>query len=203
MTKVFIGGSRRVSRLSDPILVRLDRIIEQGFPVLIGDANGADKAVQLYLKSKNYSNVEVFCSGRVCRNNIGNWKQRNISSTADNKTYAFYAAKDQTMADDATIGLMVWDGKSKGTLLNVFRLLKQRKNAIVYNVPEKCFLELRDLAQWTELLSHCDSELRNKVEQQAVLEDQKQNSLFPESFKPHRNSRRARVNDSDIHIPDS
>lgn len=172
MTKVFIGGSRRVSRLSDPILMRLDRIIEKGFPVIIGDANGADKAVQQYLNSKSYPNVEVFCSGHVCRNNVGNWKQRKILSNAHNKTYDFYAAKDRTMADDATIGFMVWDGKSKGTLLNVFRLLKQQKNAVVYNISEKRFHELKDLAHWEELLSHCDRELRNKIEQQTALEDQ-------------------------------
>lgn len=191
MTRVFIGGSRRVFRLNDSILMRLDRIIEQGFPVLIGDANGADKAVQQYLKSKNYPNVEVFCSGHVCRNNVGNWKQREISPPAQTKTYDFYAAKDRCMADDATVGFMVWDGKSKGTLLNVFRLLKQRKNAVVYNVPERRFHELRDLAQWKELLSQCDGELRQKVEEQVVLEDQKRDFL-QESFKPSRNSRRAR-----------
>lgn len=170
MTKVFIGGSRKVSRLSSPILMRLDRIIDKGFSVIIGDANGADKAVQRYLNSKNYPNVEVFCSGFVCRNNIGNWKQRTVSSTAKNKTYDFFAAKDRAMVDDATIGFMVWDGKSKGTLLNVFRLLKQRKNAVVYNVAEKRFLELKELDHWEELLSHCDPELRSKVEQQARLE---------------------------------
>ena len=195
MTKVFIGGSRRVSRLNDSILMRLDRIIEQGFPVLIGDANGADKAVQQYLKSKNYPNVEVFCSGHLCRNNEGGWKQREIPQPARTKTYDFYAAKDRCMADDATIGFMVWDGKSKGTLLNVFRLLKQRKNAVVYNVPQKRFHELREFAHWQELLSHCDAELRYKVEQQVVLEDRKGASLLPDSSKSRRNSRRTPGND--------
>src|SRR5208337_928612 len=93
MTKVFIGGSRGVSRLSEPIRMRLDRIIEKGLPIIIGDANGADKAVQQYLNSKNYLNVEVFCSGHVCRNNIGNWMQRKVSSTAPNKTFDFSPRK--------------------------------------------------------------------------------------------------------------
>jgi predicted Rossmann fold nucleotide-binding protein DprA/Smf involved in DNA uptake len=48
MTKVFIGGSRAVSRLSEPVLARLDRrTIAKGLSVVIGGANGADKAVQL------------------------------------------------------------------------------------------------------------------------------------------------------------
>ncbi|MGA3117483.1 MAG: hypothetical protein ABSF90_23970 [Syntrophobacteraceae bacterium] len=193
MTKVFIGGSRGGSRLSEPIRMRLDRLIEKGLPVIIGDANGADKAVQQYLNSKNYLNVEVFCSGHLCRNNIGNWMQRKVSSTAPNKTFDFYAAKDRTMADNATVGFMVWDGKSKGTILNVLRLLKQQKKAVVYNVAEKRFYELKALAHWEEFISHCTSELRNKVEQQAALEDKERSSLSPQSFKPRRVARR--VND--------
>ncbi|MGO9314399.1 MAG: hypothetical protein ACLQBD_04790 [Syntrophobacteraceae bacterium] len=184
MTKVFIGGSRRVSRLSEPVLMRLDRIIEKGLPVIIGDANGADKAVQQYLNSKNYLNVEVFCSGHICRNNIGNWKVRKVSSTARNKTFDYYATKDRTMADDAAVGFMVWDGKSKGTILNVFRLMKQQKKAVVYNVAEKHFYEFKALAHWEEFISRCGGELRNKVEQQAALEDQERGSLSPQPFKP-------------------
>ena len=46
MTKVFIGGSRRVTRLNADVQRRIDKIIEQGFPILVGDANGADKAIQ-------------------------------------------------------------------------------------------------------------------------------------------------------------
>jgi hypothetical protein len=190
MTKVFIGGSRRVSHLSVPIRIRLDRIIEKGLPIIIGDANGADKAVQQYLNSKNYLNVEVFCSGHVCRNNIGNWKQRKVSSTAPDKTFDFYATKDRNMADDATVGLMLWDGKSKGTILNVLRLLKRQKKAVVYNVVEKRFYEFKALANWEEFISHCTSKLRDKVEQQAAHEDQERGSLLPQSFKPRRVARR-------------
>lgn len=46
MRKVFIGGSRRVSRLHADVRRRLDRIVEKRLPVLAGDANGADKAHQ-------------------------------------------------------------------------------------------------------------------------------------------------------------
>jgi len=105
------------------------------------------------------------------------------------------------MADDATVGFMVWDGKSKGTVLNVFRLLKQQKKAVVYNVTEKRFYELKALAHWEEFMSHCDGKLRNKVEQQAAHEDQERGSLSPESFKPRRVARR--VNDGVPDIPAS
>jgi hypothetical protein len=51
MTKVFIGGSRRLSQLNKDLKGRLDNIVERGFTVIVGDANGADKAVQRYLAS--------------------------------------------------------------------------------------------------------------------------------------------------------
>ena len=65
MKKVFIGGSRRVSRLNPEIRRRLDRIIEKGLEVLVGDANGADKAVQRHFKERGYCNVHVFCTSSV------------------------------------------------------------------------------------------------------------------------------------------
>ena len=46
MTSVFIGGSRAVSRLNDTIREQLDNLIARGRQILIGDANGADRAVQ-------------------------------------------------------------------------------------------------------------------------------------------------------------
>lgn len=78
MKKVFIGGSRRVTRLSTEVRKRLHQIIDRQLPVLIGDANGADKAVQQYLQNRGYGSVEVFCVGENCRNNLGHWKIRAI-----------------------------------------------------------------------------------------------------------------------------
>lgn len=45
---VFIGGSLNLSRLNDTIRARASNILQQKFTVLIGDANGADKAMQSY-----------------------------------------------------------------------------------------------------------------------------------------------------------
>ncbi|MFZ2447530.1 MAG: hypothetical protein WAW37_14335 [Syntrophobacteraceae bacterium] len=183
MTKVFLGGSRRISRLNVQLRMRLDRIIEKGLPVIVGDANGADKAFQQYLCDKSYRNVEVFCSGNICRNNLGNWKQREVPVASRNRTYAFYARKDRAMACEAAVGFMLWDGKSTGTLLNVLRLLGQQKKTVLYNAAEQRFHELKEFAQWEEFISKCDGELRKKIEQRATLEahehDTPQQSLIP------------------------
>lgn len=182
MTKVFIGGSRRASRLNEHVHERLDNIMARGFPIIIGDANGADRAVQQYLHSKHYRNVEVFCSGENCRNNVGDWRTRHIPVAADKRGAQFYSAKDRIMAQEATVGLMMWDGKSIGTLLNLFRLLNLNKKAVVYAVREKSFREFRRPIEWKNFLESQEAGLQRKVEQRTRLEPIREGMQPPMSF---------------------
>src|SRR5437660_9634540 len=93
MTTVFLSGSRTITRLNDSIRNRLKNIVDQGLNVVVGDANGADKAVQTYLAATHYQKVIVFCAGRVCRNNIGNWPVRNIDADLKVKGAIFMLRK--------------------------------------------------------------------------------------------------------------
>ena len=152
MMKVFIGGSRRVSRLDKQVKGRLDEIIRKQLPVIIGDANGADRAVQDYFHQRAYEQVEVFCTEGRCRNNAGNWKIRAVPAPAGRKhDFEYYAAKDRLMADEGSIGFMLWDGKSRGTLANVLRLMEQGKKVVVYLAPSKQFATLRNMTDWDRL----------------------------------------------------
>ena len=63
MKTVFVGGSRHVTRLTPQVEERLDNIVGSGFQVVVGDAAGADKAVQEFLVEASYPHVTVFCSG--------------------------------------------------------------------------------------------------------------------------------------------
>lgn len=151
MTKVFIGGSRRVTRLDERVKGRLDEIIRKQLPVVIGDASGADRAVQDYFHQCAYEQVEVFCTEGRCRNNAGNWKIRSVPAPAGRKhDFEYYAAKDRLMADEGSIGFMLWDGKSRGTLANVLRLMEQGKKVVVYLAPSKQFTTLRNMNDWEE-----------------------------------------------------
>jgi hypothetical protein len=170
MTRVFIGGSRHVSHLNASVRTRLDKIVDKAFPVLVGDANGADKALQEYLHTKNYKHVVVYCVGGVCRNNVGRWQHRDIPADTRNRNAQFFSAKDRVMADEATFGLMVWDGKSIGTLLNVYRLIVQGKTAVVYFVPDKRFIDFKVASHWEDFIARCETDLRHKVEQRISLE---------------------------------
>ncbi len=129
MTTVFLSGSRKISRINDAIRQRINNIVEKDFAIIIGDANGADKAMQAYLASIDYPHVTVFCVGSHCRNNVGDWKSEMISASSNVTGREFYALKDKEMAHRADFGLVLWDGKSSGSIANVLEMLKFGKKA--------------------------------------------------------------------------
>ena len=179
MSTVFIGGSRRVFRLPTEAKDWLNNLIEKGFEVLVGDANGVDKAVQKYLASARYDLVTVYCSGNSCRNNIGQWKTRHINPPRSKKDFQFYAAKDREMARDAEFGLMIWDGKSPGTALNVLNLVRASKKAVLINAPEKRAITFNSGGDWDAFLSQCPTDLRRDLQKRDLKTDRL--PLFPEN----------------------
>ncbi len=164
MIKVFIGGSRRLSRLNKDILDRIDNIIANSFTILIGDANGADKSVQKHCAGMNYKNVIVFCSGNECRNNIGNWRTFNINMEKKRRDINYYTVKDLEMAKEADYGFMIWDAKSKGTLNNIIELTKLSKKVLVYVQPVKKFYKISTVGDMKELFNNCDKNSREEFE---------------------------------------
>ena len=168
--KVFIGGSRSVVRLPREVAVRLDRIVALGMQVLIGDAGGADRAVQAYLSSLGYSNVHVFCAIHLCRNNLGQWPQIDVQPPRAARGAAFHSFKDRKMAELATVGLMIWDGRSLGTLMNVFRLAMQGKTTVVWGVTDGKFTNVASLPAWESLLSSCAPDIRDGLEKRIASE---------------------------------
>lgn len=156
MTKMFIGGSRRLSRININVKAKLEAIIHKEYTILVGDANGADKSVQRYLFDRHYGNVIVFCMANGCRNNLGQWKERRIQVYGNKNGFEYYSAKDMEMAKEADYGFMLWDAKSKGTLQNIINLLKSNKRTLVYISPERGFLVLDTLDDIPTLLEKCD-----------------------------------------------
>ena len=143
MHSVFVAGSRALSKLNAQVKERLDNILRKEFTVLVGDANGADKAVQRYLAECGYRHVVVYCM-EVCRNNVGKWPIRSHSAEPRVKRDRhYYGIKDRAMAKDASCGFMLWDGISKGTLTNVINLLDYDKKVLLFSAPKKQFFTLR------------------------------------------------------------
>jgi len=171
MNTVFIGGSRHLSRLSPEVKGRLHNITTSGARVVVGDANGADKAVQKFLHDASYKNVIVFCSGDNCRNNLGQWETRHIRTSKHAKGFDFYAAKDREMAREADFGLMIWDGKSAGTVLNILRLIRANKKAVLINVPDKQTTTFKASDDWTRFISLVGSDFRDDLRKRATPDE--------------------------------
>lgn len=144
LESIFISGSIRIRRLDARFTERVSNAIMSGMKVVVGDADGADTSIQSYLMSIGANNVNVYCSGEFPRNNLGDWDVKNIFPDAPIGTRAYYTAKDLSMAEVASFGLMVWDSKSTGTLSNVIRLLEEKKKSVVFVNKSKTFFNVSD-----------------------------------------------------------
>lgn len=202
MSTVFIGGSRHVSRLPAEVKQRLNNVIGKQLRVIVGDANGADKAVQKHFSEAAYDSVTVFCSGESYRNNLGQWPTRKVDAAKNLKGFQFYAVKDREMAREADIGLMIWDGKSPGTVLNVLRLVRAGKIAVLYNVPDKRAIDLKTSADLEAFLSRCSSELLRELRERATPEEWPQGAALANSAsdqpKDRQESKPATVPQADL-----
>lgn len=184
MTSVFLSGSRTLSRINDLIRQRLNNMIENNLSIMVGDANGADKAMQAHLAEQGYSNVAVFFVGNLCRNNVGNWPTENVLANPKLSGRNFYSQKDKKMAKIADFGLVLWDGKSAGSIENVFELIKNGKKAVVYYSPEKEFCNISDSEGISSLLKKCDHDVLDSLDKKLgfkrywnEIEAKKQTSL--------------------------
>jgi len=162
--KVFIGGSRKISRLNEQLKQRLDRIVLKELRVLLGDANGADKAVQAYFAERSYRNVQIFCSAGNCRNNLGPWEVKSVVPPHSRRDFEFFTAKDAVMAQEADVGLMLWDGQSSGTVVNAARLIAAGKPVVIYIGPQEKFHTVKSRADFESLLSPCSREIRERID---------------------------------------
>lgn len=143
MKSVFLGGSRRISRLNEAIRTKLDELVQRGFWFFVGDANGADRALQQHLASRHYDRVVVYSVTGNLRNNVGSWQVRFVDAPRTAKGFDLYSVKDAQMAKDASYGFMLWDGRSRGTITNIRNLLAHEKPVAVYVSPMRRFVSLR------------------------------------------------------------
>jgi hypothetical protein len=114
--------------------------------------------------------------GDRCRNNVGEWPVKQVSTHHQKKDFTYYATKDEEMAQAASYGFMLWDGKSKGTLNNILNLLRQQKKVLVYFAPDKTCYTLGTFDDLTALLCKCSSDDRQKFEREFMLAESFQRS---------------------------
>lgn len=178
---VFIAGPRAISKLNKRVEERLHNIYSSQMTVIVGDANGIDKAIQEYFLRLGYQNVFVYASQGKARYNIGSWKVVNVEVEKKLKGFDFYAAKDIRMAEEADYGFMVWNGKSKGTLNNVLNLINRNKKTLIYFTPGNEFYTIKSLADIESVISQCEVETKDLF----IDLSRKNAQLFKEEVKDY------------------
>lgn len=101
-------------------------------------------------------NVKVYASNGRARNNIGLWKLQAIEVPSSVYGREFYTYKDYAMSADCDFGFMIWDGKSKGTLANIKRLLDYGKGVNVYLSEKRLMKSVNCYKEYTSLLEETD-----------------------------------------------
>ena len=179
--KIFLAGAKNITNLDLPIQSKIMSICRQHHDILVGDCYGVDSAVQKLCVDFGYPNVTVYASNGRARNNLGNWEVKNIPVEKTTRGFAFYRQKDIAMGLDADCGLMIWDGKSKGTLSNIVHLVTQHKFVLVYLVAYRAFIPIRDMEKLNRLIERCPKETQKLYQSllpKSTPQEQTQISMF-------------------------
>lgn len=137
--KVFVGGGKTIGHLPNKVVSTLDSFMERGEHIIVGDAHGCDLAFQIYLHSKEYPNVTVYCSGEKCRFNMGAWEEKHISVPEGIEGYEFYREKDLAKMGDCDCALLVYERRSLATRSYIYNLKALGKPVFAFNVERDCF----------------------------------------------------------------
>lgn len=171
MTTVFIAGSITIKKLDLRAKERIDKVIESDFDVVVGDADGADSAIQSHFLNAGFNKVTVYCTGETPRNNIGNWPIHVVTTTHKPGTRAFFTAKDLSMAKCADFGLMIWDTKSTGTLSNIIELLTRGKKSVIYINKDKIFKNVGTVHELEAIVCCMSDHARHKADEKMRLSE--------------------------------
>ena len=163
MAMIFIGGSRDIVVLPDPRSSGSARSLPHEHGVLIGDAPGADAEVQGLLAGYGYEHVGVFHAGKEPRHNLGDWAAYHVPPPPGARGFAVHAEKDREMARRADYGLMIWDGASPGTFLNVLRLALIASPCVVYDTMRGRVATTYNVADWRAMLEHAGADVARQV----------------------------------------
>lgn len=182
VSTVFIAGSITIKKLHFSVLDRLKNMMDGEFKIIVGDADGADKSIQEFLFQHNYPHVIVYHSGNDVRNNLGNWQTKATITKHRVGTRAFFTAKDEDMAKDADMGVMLWDSKSTGTLKNIIELISRHKKSTVFINKEQYFQRVYNVEELEYLIQKMPETALKKADLKIKIFDKikllKQNKLF-------------------------
>lgn len=115
--KLLLMGSSAftVKELPIEVIERIDAAITRKMTIIVGEAPGANRLYQDYLKSKGYKDVLVGHAVRL-RYNVGNWKD--VQYGKDLKE------RERKMIEDCDSAIVIWVDNS-GVIAENLELLKR------------------------------------------------------------------------------
>ena len=115
--KLLLMGSSALKDRELPVEVkeRIDRAIERGMTIIVGEAAGANRLYQDYLKAKDYRNVVVGHAIRL-RYNAGNWKDVQYGKNLKER--------ERKMIEDCDSAVVIWMNNSS-VIANDLEILKR------------------------------------------------------------------------------
>jgi len=128
--KLLLMGSSAFKSKDLPIEVRkrIDDAIESGMTIIVGEASGASRLYQDYLRSRGYQNVVVGHAIRL-RYNAGNWKDMQYGKDL--------RERERRMIEDCDFAVVIWMNKSGVIAENLERLKRLGKPTFLYECSDK------------------------------------------------------------------
>lgn len=120
------------------VRIKIVQAITNSMMIIVGEARGASRLYQDYLKSKGYMNVIVGHAKSV-RYNAGNWKTIQYGQNLKER--------ERRMIEDCDLAIVIWMDKSSVIAENL-ELLKRLKKPTYLNIQVKAIqLKLVNLIQ--------------------------------------------------------
>jgi len=116
MKLLLMGSSAfKAKELPEELKEKIDDAIERGMTIIVGEAHGASRLYQDYLKVKGYRNVIVGHAIRL-RYNAGNWKDVQYGKNLKER--------EKKMIEDCDSAIVIWMNNS-GVIAENLELLKR------------------------------------------------------------------------------
>ncbi len=115
--KLLLMGSSafKAKELPTEIKERIDEAVKRGMTIIVGEAPGASRLYQDYLKEKGYKNVVVGHAVRL-RYNAGNWRVMQYGKDLKER--------ERNMIEDCDSAVIIWMNNS-GVIAENLELLKR------------------------------------------------------------------------------
>lgn len=155
--KLLLMGSSAFKAGELPAMVRekIDEAMARGMTMIVGEAHGACRRFQDYLKSKGYSNV-IVGHARSIRYNAGNW--RTVRYGDDLKE------RERRMIEDCDSAIIIWVNNSSVIAENLERLKRLDKPTFVYEYSTKDCKERFGELDPTRVYSRCYRPMRPRAD---------------------------------------